>query len=37
MKVMRPIKKESQVIPDKELSKKPEKKKTSGIANYMTY
>lgn len=35
MKVMRPIKKE--LIPEKELSKQPEKKKTSGVANYMTY
>ena len=35
MKVMRPIKKE--LISEKELSKQPEKKKTSGVANYMTY
>lgn len=37
MKVQRPVKVANQQIPEKELAKQPEKKKTSGIANYMTY
>ena len=37
MKVQRPVKLTAQQIPEKELAKGPEKKKTSGVTNYMTY
>ena len=36
-KVLRPMKAEQQQITENDLAKIPEKKKTSGIANYMTY